>query len=298
MSSGRWRGPGWRLFDAVPARSKTARGWIGYIVSTYAGAVDPDDAALVVSELFGNAVMHGPRGGRVLVGYVLWRDGARVVVCDGGGASLPRLGEGTGLAEGGRGLRVVDALGARWGSFRTGQGQVVWCDLGQPMYAEPGEAWAWLDAVLTESPLAPSPGEPVMAASGAPARSAPGPLLRSRPRRDAEWGSGVVTPHLSLAVVQPEERRRRLEALAAELAEQRWTAHLTQPPNGIERLFVQHPSATGRRGYVLAAPDDQTGHWCYWLAVTERCIAPADEPAAAAAAIIHHLAAEQTGGTK
>ncbi len=44
---------------------------------------------MVVSELFGNAVMYGPAGGRVLVGYCLWREGARLVVCDGGGPGMP-----------------------------------------------------------------------------------------------------------------------------------------------------------------------------------------------------------------
>ena len=72
---------------------------------------------MVVSELFGNAVMHGPADGRVLVGDCLWREGARLIVCDGGGPGMPRLVYGSQLAEGGRGLRVVDSLAARWGSF-------------------------------------------------------------------------------------------------------------------------------------------------------------------------------------
>ena len=74
--------------------------------------------------------MHGPAGGRVLVGYCLWRQGARLVVCDGGGPGVPRTLHGGELAEGGRGLRVVDALAARWGSLiiarAPGRGGAIW----------------------------------------------------------------------------------------------------------------------------------------------------------------------------
>ena len=59
-------------------------------------------------------------------------------MCDSGGPTLPRLRDGNGLAEGGRGLQVVDALAARWGSFRAARAQVVWCDLGQPLPATDG----------------------------------------------------------------------------------------------------------------------------------------------------------------
>ncbi|MGH3153501.1 MAG: ATP-binding protein, partial [Streptosporangiaceae bacterium] len=95
----------------------------------------------VVTELFGNAVRHGPAGGRVLVGYCLWREGARLVVCDGGGPGTPRLMRPGELAEGGRGLHVVDSLAARWGSFRLVGAQAVWCDFGQPLHAAASDAW-------------------------------------------------------------------------------------------------------------------------------------------------------------
>ena len=121
MIIGGWRGPGWQVFDADPRLGSQIRDWISSAISGHGCPVDAADAALVVSELFGNAVMHGPAGGRVLVGYCLWRQGARLVVCDGGGPGTPRLVHGGELAEGGRGLRVVDSLAARWGSFRAGR---------------------------------------------------------------------------------------------------------------------------------------------------------------------------------
>lgn len=148
MTTSRWRGPGWRLFDADPGCGKTVRDWIRYVVASHPGPADPEDAALVSAELFANAVMHGPPGGRVLAGYVLSQHGARIVVCDGGGATMPRLRDSTGLDEGGRGLHVVDALSAQWGSFRAADAQVVWCDLGQPLDATASDAWAWLTAIL------------------------------------------------------------------------------------------------------------------------------------------------------
>jgi anti-sigma regulatory factor (Ser/Thr protein kinase) len=118
---GGWRGPGWQVFDADPRLGSQIRDWISSAISGHDCPVDAADAALAVTELFGNAVMHGPAGGRVLVGYRLWREGARLVVCDGGGPSTPRLVHGGELAEGGRGLRVVDSLAARWGQLRPGR---------------------------------------------------------------------------------------------------------------------------------------------------------------------------------
>jgi anti-sigma regulatory factor (Ser/Thr protein kinase) len=292
VTSGRWRGPGWRLFDADPACVKTVRDWIARIISAHACPVDPNDAALVVSELFGNAVVHGPDKGQVLVGYVLWPDGARIVVCDGGGPTLPQLQDSNDLAEGGRGLHVVDALAARWGSFRAVQAQVVWCDLGQPMHAAAGEAWAWLSAVLAEFSLVHGADEDRIAASGAAMRSAP-PTCGAVFAGANELVSGgfvMSSPRLSVADVRPEERTTRLEALAAELIGRGWIAHVRQPPIGTERLFVQHRSRKERRGHV---PDDRTGHWCYWFAVTGECIVPADEAVVAAGAIIRRLRAEE-----
>jgi anti-sigma regulatory factor (Ser/Thr protein kinase) len=145
---GGWRGPGWRVVAADPRLGSQLRSWIRSAISGHDCPVDPADAALVVSELFGNAVVHGPAGGFVLVGYCLWRQGARLVVCDSGGQRAPRLVDGDELAEGGLGLRVVDAVAARWGSFRLPGAQVVWADLGQPLRGADADAWAWLRLVL------------------------------------------------------------------------------------------------------------------------------------------------------
>jgi hypothetical protein len=159
---GACRGPGWQAFDAAPRLGHQIRYWITSAISGYDCPVDAADAALVVTELFSNAVRHGPAGGQVLVGYCLWQQGARLVVCDSGGPGTPRLVEGGQLAEGGRGLHVVDSLATCWGSFRPAGAQAVWCDFGQPLDAAPGDAWAWLHLVLSVYDLS-APGRPAAA---------------------------------------------------------------------------------------------------------------------------------------
>jgi Histidine kinase-like ATPase domain len=124
------------------------------VVSRHGCLADPDDVALVVSELFTNAVLHGPPGGLVLVGYCLWPGGARVVVCDAGGATTARLVEPGELQEGGRGLQVVDQLAAAWGSLRIGNAQAVWCDLDERLdSAALSTQWAWLRAIVAAGVL-------------------------------------------------------------------------------------------------------------------------------------------------
>src|ERR1017187_764854 len=101
LTASGWRGPGWRVFSASPGHGRHVRDWITRVVSRRGCSADPDDAALLVSELFVNALMHGPAGGRVLVGYCLWSGGARIIVCDAGGATTPRLRDPGEMEEGG-----------------------------------------------------------------------------------------------------------------------------------------------------------------------------------------------------
>jgi anti-sigma regulatory factor (Ser/Thr protein kinase) len=157
MIVGGWRGPGWQVFDADPRLCREIRDWIISAISGCGCSVDTADAALVVTELFSNSCKHGPASGRVLVGYCLWRAGARLVVCDGGGPAVPVLRHAGEQAEGWRGLRLVDALAVGWGHFRLPGAQVVWCDLGEPLRATAGDAWAWLPPVLSVCGL-PVPG--------------------------------------------------------------------------------------------------------------------------------------------
>ncbi|MEU3610061.1 ATP-binding protein [Streptomyces sp. NPDC035033] len=88
-----------------------------------------DTAALVVSELVTNAVLH-TASGRIVCEL---REGAtalRIAVRDEGGPAGPRIRD-CGAEERGRGLLIVDALCAAWGAERTGHGtaQTVWAEL-------------------------------------------------------------------------------------------------------------------------------------------------------------------------
>ncbi len=86
-----------------------------------------DDAALVLSELVGNAVRHaeGPclqvrlrRSGEVL----------RIAVHDGSPVP-PLLREASWEDESGRGMHIVDALSRSWGWEPCPTGKVVWADV-------------------------------------------------------------------------------------------------------------------------------------------------------------------------
>ena len=94
-----------------------------------------DDAALLVSELFGNSVRHsrsGAAGGTVTVavsagGLVL------VEVTDLSGLGVPELSRAGPDADGGRGLELVAGMAARWGWRRQGGRTVTWFELRHPV---------------------------------------------------------------------------------------------------------------------------------------------------------------------
>jgi anti-sigma regulatory factor (Ser/Thr protein kinase) len=111
-------------------RARVARAFVGGVLGP--GHPCGDDAALLVSELFGNSVRHsrsGAAGGTVTV-VVSAGDGlVRVEVTDRSGAEVPELYFAGRDAEGGRGLQLVAGLAARWGSRRRGGRMVTWFEL-------------------------------------------------------------------------------------------------------------------------------------------------------------------------
>jgi anti-sigma regulatory factor (Ser/Thr protein kinase) len=101
------------------ARAFIARRFAGQI-----GARALDDVKLVTTELVNNAVVHGE--GRIMLRAGLADDALRVEVIDEGSGNAPRIRE-EADGPGGRGLRIVDALAVRWGTF---EGTThVWADL-------------------------------------------------------------------------------------------------------------------------------------------------------------------------
>ena len=96
-----------------------------------------DDAALVLSELVGNAIRHGaplPSGG-IRVSWTVGPDIIRIEVADGGRgplrheASEPPAAGGSADDERGRGLAIVSLLTVSWGSAFDSTSAVVWADV-------------------------------------------------------------------------------------------------------------------------------------------------------------------------
>jgi len=108
-----------------PAR---ARRWIEDVCATCDVGDLSDNAALLVSELVTNAVLHA-RTGCVVIAEIDG-DTLRVDVIDGAGDTaavapgVERLG-----ADGGRGLVIVDVLSTDWGVAEHAEGKSVWFSL-------------------------------------------------------------------------------------------------------------------------------------------------------------------------
>lgn len=92
------------------------------------------DAAVVVSELFSNALRHAKplNGAQIQVWWELEDDSVRVFVKDGGGPTMPELGDLSQLSTGGRGLRIVARLSRCWGTRCDDEGTTVWADVPAP----------------------------------------------------------------------------------------------------------------------------------------------------------------------
>ncbi|WP_239134617.1 ATP-binding protein [Streptomyces sp. SID12488] len=88
------------------------------------------DTALLVSELGGNAVLHGCLRDRLFrVELALTDRAVRVGVSDPRGELLPRQRKATPDEMFGRGLLIVDAVADRWGVTELTVGKLVWCEL-------------------------------------------------------------------------------------------------------------------------------------------------------------------------
>jgi len=86
-----------------------------------------DDAALLVTELVGNAVSHV--GSEVEVSVALRRDVLRVEVADFSPGGAIVASHASDDAEGGRGLAIVESLASRWGVTTHSTGKIVWFEL-------------------------------------------------------------------------------------------------------------------------------------------------------------------------
>ncbi len=97
------------------------------------------DVALVISELLSNALRHAAPlpGSEIRVAWRVDEESVQVSVSDGGGLTVPELGEPTPCATGGRGLRIVEKLSRRWGTSTGDDGTTVWAEVPvRPVAAE------------------------------------------------------------------------------------------------------------------------------------------------------------------
>jgi serine/threonine-protein kinase RsbW len=135
------------VLPGVAGHVAGVRRWAQAIAAAWGAAAA--DTGLVVSELVTNAIRHtrsGRPGGTIIVAVAGGRDGVTVHVHDQGTASgqMPRprparapFGQPT---EGGRGLPIVIAVSAQWGTLPA-----AWCDMvgpGDPA-AETGGCCTW-----------------------------------------------------------------------------------------------------------------------------------------------------------
>ena len=117
---------------AVPGQVRTARA----VVASAVGGSHPlaEAAVLLAGEIVSNSVRHSGSavpGGLVTVAVTVAAGGAgvRVEVTDCSGESTPVLLPASGDGEGGWGMRLVDALAARWGYCRGGGLATTWFEL-------------------------------------------------------------------------------------------------------------------------------------------------------------------------
>ncbi|KIF72169.1 hypothetical protein HY68_14385 [Streptomyces sp. AcH 505] len=91
-----------------------------------------DVAALVLSELMTNAVLHAHVPGRMVETWIIRQDDSVRIEVHDASDELPQRHKAADDDEGGRGLALVDELtNQRWGaSERRGVGKLVWAQVG------------------------------------------------------------------------------------------------------------------------------------------------------------------------
>ena len=159
------------LLPCVPSSVAVARGRIaadlrsaGLIGGTIA------DAALVVSELLSNAILHARPlpDDRVRVAWVLSPAALEMLVSDGGGATRPHPAHPSLSSIGGRGLAIVEHLCSSWGVRADEPGTTVWAVLPAPRGSTVNAAGVSVTAVGDSgSGVAPANGSGVAPANGA-----------------------------------------------------------------------------------------------------------------------------------
>lgn len=111
-----------------PAAPAAARKVVAATLHGWGLAAGVADAEQVVSELVTNAIRHAPGQVSYELELVGRSDGVRIYIADGSKTQTRVIGAAP-TATGGRGLRIVQTLAARWGSEEYRGGKRVWADV-------------------------------------------------------------------------------------------------------------------------------------------------------------------------
>lgn len=124
-----------RAFPGTPAHAGAARRFVAGLLP---GSPLCDDAVVILSELFTNAILHtasGMPGGLVIVQVSRWRRGMRIAVTDQGSAGQPVIGDpavGAEPAESGHGLYLAACLASHLDWHDDATGRTIAAILGRP----------------------------------------------------------------------------------------------------------------------------------------------------------------------
>jgi anti-sigma regulatory factor (Ser/Thr protein kinase) len=115
-----------RTFAHAPESVRDARRFVIETLEAWDHGQPVDEAALIVTELATNAVVHAQSGFTVAISAL--GDGVRIAVRDANPLSPSRR-ESALLEVSGRGLGLVGALSRQWGTDLLDDGKVVWADI-------------------------------------------------------------------------------------------------------------------------------------------------------------------------
>jgi hypothetical protein len=110
-----------------PIAVAEARRQVRAAIDAWRVSVDPDIAVLLTSDLVTSMIMHGD-GEAIMLAVRCSRGYLRVDVYD-TSSSLPVAADEPARTETGRGLVLIAALSAEWGSFRTPAGEAAYFTL-------------------------------------------------------------------------------------------------------------------------------------------------------------------------